>query len=75
VMRHWNRLLGDKVDPPEMPRAWSSLALKVSRDKEYTMSLGNLFQCLITFTVKDFFQTSNLNLRSLNLKPFPDHFL
>ena len=32
---------------------------------------GNLFQCLTTLTVKDFFLISNLNLASLNLKAFP----
>ena len=42
------------------PQGWAS-----------TTSLGNLFQCLNTFTVKDFFLISNLNLPSLSLKPFP----
>ena len=32
---------------------------------------GNLFQCLTTLTVKDFFLISNLNLPSLSLKPLP----
>jgi len=52
-----------------LPRALASLASKVSRDGASTTSLGNPFQCLITFTVKDFFLISNLNLPSLSLKP------
>jgi len=48
-----------------LPRASSSLALKVSRDGASTTSLGNLCQCITTLTVKDFFFTSNLNLPSL----------
>ena len=35
-----------------------------------TTSLGNLFQCLTTLTVKNFL-TSNLNLTSFSLKPLP----
>ena len=44
-------------------KAWSSLASKVSRDRA-SASLGNLFQCLTTLIVKDFFLISNLNLPS-----------
>ena len=51
-------------------RALSSLTLNVSKDGAPTTSLGNLFQCLITLTVK-YFLISNLNLPSSNLKPFP----
>ena len=36
-----------------------------------TTSLDSMFQHLTTLTVKDFPLTSNLNLPSLNLKPFP----
>jgi len=38
-----------------LPRALSSLVLKVFRDKASTTSLGNQFQCLTIFTVKCFF--------------------
>ena len=53
-----------------LPRATSSLALNASRDGASTPSLGNLFQCVITLTVKNFFLLSNLNLPCLSLKPF-----
>jgi len=42
-------------------RAPSSLTLSASRDGASTTSLGNLFQCLTTLTVKDFFLISSLN--------------
>ena len=45
------------------------LTLKIYRDRESTTSVGNTFQCLTTFTVKDFFLISDLNLPSLSLKP------
>ena len=45
-----------------LPRAWSSLTLTVSRDGVSTISLGNMYQCFTTLTVKDFFSISNLNL-------------
>ena len=35
-----------------------------------TISLGNLFQCLTTLTVRNFFLISSLNLLSSSLKPF-----
>jgi len=41
-------------------RAWTSLALKASRDRASTTSLGNLCQCLTTLNIKDFLLTSNL---------------
>ncbi|KAK4810863.1 hypothetical protein QYF61_008835 [Mycteria americana] len=47
----------------------SNLTLNVSRDGASTTSLGNLFQCLTTLTVKDFFLKASLNLPSLSLKP------
>ena len=36
-------------------RAPFSLTLNASRDEAYTSTLGNLFQCLTTLTVKSFF--------------------
>lgn len=48
-------------------RALSGLALKASKDRAFTTSLGNLFLCLITSTVKDFFLILHLNLPSLSL--------
>jgi len=45
----WSRLL----------RTPSSLTLNISRDGASTTSLGNLFQCLTTLTVKNFFLTSS----------------
>jgi len=35
--------------------ALSILALDVSRDEAFTTSMGNLFQCLTTLTVINFF--------------------
>ena len=37
-----------------LPRATSSLALNASRDGASSTSLGNLFQCVTTFCVKNF---------------------
>lgn len=53
-----------------LPRAWSSLALNISRDWTSTNSLGNLFHCFITLIVKDFLLKFSLNLPSLSLKLF-----
>ncbi|KAK4816523.1 hypothetical protein QYF61_017623 [Mycteria americana] len=39
-------------------------------DDDSTTSLGSLFQCLITLSVKTFFLISNLNLPWCNLRPF-----
>jgi len=36
--------------------------LNTSRDSDSTTSLGSLFQCLTTLSIKKFFQISNLNL-------------
>ena len=47
-----------------------SLALNASREGAFTVSLGDLFQCLTTLTVKNFFLKSSLNLPSSSLKPF-----
>ncbi|KAK4821778.1 LOW QUALITY PROTEIN: hypothetical protein QYF61_000839 [Mycteria americana] len=40
-------------------------------DGDSTASLGSLFQCLTTLSVKKFFLISNLNLPWCNLRPFP----
>uniref|UniRef100_A0A8C3JRC5 Zinc finger C2HC domain-containing protein 1A n=1 Tax=Calidris pygmaea TaxID=425635 RepID=A0A8C3JRC5_9CHAR len=52
-------------------QAPSSLALNPSRDGAATASLGNLGQALTTFTPKNFFLRSHLNLPSFSVKPFP----
>lgn len=52
---HYTRLL----------RAWSNLALNISKDGASTNSLGNLLHYLTTFTVKNFFLRSDLNLLSV----------
>uniref|UniRef100_A0A669QQB0 Ankyrin repeat domain 61 n=1 Tax=Phasianus colchicus TaxID=9054 RepID=A0A669QQB0_PHACC len=55
-----------------LPRTPSNLALNTSRDGQGIHSLsGQLFQHLTTLSVKNFPLMSNLNLPSLNLKPFP----
>ncbi|KAK4820559.1 LOW QUALITY PROTEIN: hypothetical protein QYF61_000709 [Mycteria americana] len=54
-----------RVNPPA-PR--DALA---SRDGDSTTSLGSLFQCLITLSVKKNFLISSLNLPWRNLRPFP----
>lgn len=58
---HYTRLL--KASP--------SLALNASRHGASKVSQSNLFQCLTTPTVKNFFLTSNLNLSSFNFNPYP----
>lgn len=50
-------------------RSPSNLTLNTSRDGESTGSLSNLFSCLITFIMNNFFLTSNLNLLFYHLKP------
>ena len=49
----------------------SNLTLNVSRDGASTTSLGNLFQCFTTLSVKNAFLISSLNLPSFSLKPSP----
>ncbi|KAK4814524.1 hypothetical protein QYF61_021625 [Mycteria americana] len=51
--------------------ATSTRFLNSSRDGDSTTSLGSLFQCLMTLSVKKFFLISNLNLSWSNLRPFP----
>ena len=53
----------------------SSLALSVSREGASTASLGNLFQCLTTLRVKDFFLISSLKWRSYLLSVLLSHLL
>jgi len=45
---------------PKVPRL--HVFLKTSGDGDFTTSLGSLFQCLTTLSVKKFFLISNLNL-------------
>ena len=52
-------------------RALSNLTLNIPRDGACTTSLGNLFQCFTTLTVKKFFLISSLKLFSFSLKPLP----
>ncbi|KAK4830710.1 hypothetical protein QYF61_012970 [Mycteria americana] len=49
----------------------STYLLNTSRDGDSTTSLGSLFQCLITLSVKKFSLISSLNLPWRNLRPFP----
>ncbi|KAK4824542.1 LOW QUALITY PROTEIN: hypothetical protein QYF61_016146, partial [Mycteria americana] len=51
--------------------ATSTRFLNSFRDGDSTTSLGSLFQCLTTLSVKKFFLISNLNLAWHNLRPFP----
>lgn len=44
------------------PSAISSCLYNSSRDGNYTNSLGSLFQSLATFSIKNFFLISNINL-------------
>jgi len=46
----------------------SNLALNTAREGASTASLGNLFQCLTTPILKNFFLISNLNIPSFFLK-------
>jgi len=52
-------------------RAPSNLILNTPREGVSTASLGNLFQCLTTLMVKNFFLVSHLNLPSFSLEQFP----
>jgi len=61
----------DIFNQTRLLRALSNLTLNVSRDGESTTSLGNLCQCFIALSVKNFFLVSNLNLPSFSLKPLP----
>ena len=53
------------------PSTTSTWLLNASRDGDPTASLGSLFQCLITLSVKKFFLISSLNLPWRNLRQFP----
>ena len=59
------------LPPTRLPRTPSNLVWNASRDGASTASLGSLCQCLTALWVKNFFLTSNLNLPSFSLKPFP----
>jgi len=61
----------DTFHQPRVLKAPSNLALNAAREGAATASLGNLGQGLLTFTVKNFFLISNLNLSSYSLKPSP----
>ena len=52
-------------------KATCGLALNTAREGTFTISVGNLFQCLITLIVNNFFPISNLNLPAFSLKPLP----
>jgi len=54
-----------------LPRALSYLTLNVSGYGASTTSLGNLFQCLTSFIVKNVFLISSLYLPSFSLKKLP----
>ena len=54
--------------------SWSTTSTRffnTSRDGDSTTSLGSLFQCLTTVSVKKFFLISNLNFPWHNLRPLP----
>ena len=51
--------------------ATSTRFLNTPRDGDSTTSLGSLFQCLTTLSVKKFFLISSLNLPWCNLRPLP----
>jgi len=48
-------------------RAPSSLTLSVSRDRASTTSLSNLFHCLTTLTVKNFFISKSALFETISL--------
>jgi len=55
-----------------MPLSTTSMCLlNTSRDGDSATSLGSLFQCSITLSVKKFFLMTDLNLLWSNLRPFP----
>ena len=54
-----------------IPEHHIQTVFKHIRDGDSTTSLGSLFQCLTTLSVKKFFLISNLNLPWCNLRPFP----
>jgi len=59
----------DTFHQTRLLRAPSSLAWNTSREGAVTASLGSLFQCLTTFTVKNVFLVSSLPSFSLNPLP------
>ncbi|KAK4832969.1 hypothetical protein QYF61_026795 [Mycteria americana] len=72
----WDRWTYKQKDKAQSFGTWNkpyrgSLSSKQARDGDSTTSLGSLFQCLTTLSVKKFFLISNLNLSLRNLRPFP----
>ena len=59
------------LSPIRLLKALSSLTLNTSKDWTSTTSPDNLFQCLTTLIIKNFFLMSRLNLPSFSLKPLP----
>ena len=53
------------------PSTTSKWFLNTSGDGDSTTSMGSLFQCLTTLSVKKFFLLYNINLPQCNWKPFP----
>ena len=51
-------------------KAPSSLVMNVFREGAFTTLLGKLFQCLITFTAKNFFLISSLKMSKSTLFQF-----
>lgn len=54
-----------------MLKTSSNLALNTLRNGTSTDALGNIWQCLTTFTVENVFLISILNPHSYSIKPFP----
>ena len=63
------RPCNEQGHPHRLLRAPSNLTLNVSGHGASTTSLGNLFQCLTTLSIKHFFLTSSLKLPSSSFKP------
>jgi len=52
-------------------KAPSNLTSNTSREGASTAAVGNLFQCLTTLRIKNFFIICDLNLPYFSLQPFP----
>lgn len=75
-LRSWspavNQVLPSRLITPCLSlSAPSAHQMNTSRAGDSTISLGSQFQCLITLSVKKFFQISNVNLHWCNLRSFP----
>ena len=64
-------MVRDTFHQTRLLKAPSNLALNTSREGASTTSLGNLFHCLTTLIVKNFFLLSKLNLPSFTFKSLP----